>query len=67
MPTGPKGQKRPGDVIGNDIEVACIATRETPPNHTDAVCAYGPALRCSPRRASCPHGEFASVILSFKN
>ena len=28
MPTGPKGQKRPADVIGNPIRVAQIATGE---------------------------------------
>lgn len=28
MPTGPKGQKRPADVIGNAIKVARIATGE---------------------------------------
>ena len=28
MPTGPKGQKRPVDVIGNAIRVAQIATGE---------------------------------------
>jgi hypothetical protein len=28
MPTGPKGQKRPADVIGNAIMVARIATGE---------------------------------------
>lgn len=28
MPTGPKGQKRPGDVIGAAITVAKIATGE---------------------------------------
>ncbi len=28
MPTGPKGQKRPADVIGNAILVARIATGE---------------------------------------
>lgn len=28
MPTGPKGQKRPADVIGNAIMVAKIATGE---------------------------------------
>lgn len=28
MPKGPQGQKRPGDVIGNAIRVAKIATRE---------------------------------------
>jgi hypothetical protein len=28
MPKGPKGQKRPADVIGNAIKVASIATGE---------------------------------------
>jgi len=28
MPTGPKGQKRPADMIGNAITVARIATGE---------------------------------------
>ncbi|WP_246687458.1 hypothetical protein [Mesorhizobium sp. B3-1-7] len=28
MPTGPKGQKRPADVIGNAVRVMRIATGE---------------------------------------
>jgi hypothetical protein len=28
VPTGPKGQKRPADVIGNAIKIAKIATGE---------------------------------------
>ena len=28
MPRGPKGQKRPADVIGNAVKVMRIATRE---------------------------------------
>jgi len=28
MPTGPKGQKRPTDVIGNAVKIAQIATGE---------------------------------------
>ncbi len=28
MPTGPKGQKRPADVIGNAVRVMQIATGE---------------------------------------
>ena len=28
MPTGPKGQKRPADVIGNAVHIARIATGE---------------------------------------
>jgi hypothetical protein len=30
MPTGPKGQKRPADVIGNGVKVMRIATGEEP-------------------------------------
>ena len=28
MPTGPKGEKRPADVIGNAVKIARIATGE---------------------------------------
>lgn len=28
MPTGPKGQKRPADVVGNAVKIAQIATGE---------------------------------------
>ena len=30
MPTGPKGEKRPADVIGNAVRVMRIATGEEP-------------------------------------
>lgn len=30
MPTGPKGQQRPADVIGNAVRIARIATGEEP-------------------------------------
>lgn len=30
MPTGPKGQKRPTDVVGNAVRIARIATGEEP-------------------------------------
>ena len=30
MPTGPKGEKRPADVIGNAVKIARIATGEDP-------------------------------------
>jgi hypothetical protein len=30
MPTGPKGEKRPADVIGNAVKVMRIATSEEP-------------------------------------
>ena len=31
MPTGPKGQKRPADVIGNAVKVMRIATGDGSP------------------------------------
>jgi len=30
MPTGPKGEKRPADAIGNAVRIARIATGEEP-------------------------------------
>src|SRR5215210_7766197 len=47
MPTGPKGQKRPADVIGNAIKVARIATGEeeeeivAPPPKNEAAAELG--------------------------
>lgn len=35
MPKGPKGEKRPADVIGNAIKVARIATGEEPEELTE--------------------------------
>lgn len=35
MPKGPKGEKRPADVIGNAIRVAKIATGEEEETKTD--------------------------------
>lgn len=35
MPRGPKGEKRPADVIGNAIRVAKIATGEEPEELTE--------------------------------
>ena len=35
MPTGPKGQKRPADVIGNAVRVMQIATGEAEEEYTD--------------------------------
>jgi hypothetical protein len=35
MPTGPKGQKRPADVIGNAVKVMRIATGEEVENLDD--------------------------------
>jgi hypothetical protein len=33
MPTGPKGEKRPADVIGNAVKVMRIATGEEPEDY----------------------------------
>ena len=47
MPTGPKGQKRPADVIGNAITVARTATcqdeeeYEAKPEKDDAAASLG--------------------------
>ena len=35
MPKGPKGEKRPADVIGNAVKVMRIATGEEPDETTD--------------------------------
>jgi len=35
MPTGPKGQKRPADVVGNAVRVAQIATGEAEEEYED--------------------------------
>ena len=35
MPTGPKGQKRPADVVGNAVRVMQIATGEAEEEYTD--------------------------------
>lgn len=35
MPTGPKGEKRPGDVVGAAVKVARIATGEETEELTD--------------------------------
>ena len=37
MPKGPKGEKRPADVIGNAVKVARIATGEIEDETTDVV------------------------------
>lgn len=36
MPIGPKGEKRPTDVIGAAVNVMRIATGEEPENYGDA-------------------------------
>ena len=36
MPTGPKGEKRPADVIGNAVKVMRILTGDEPEDYGDA-------------------------------
>jgi hypothetical protein len=36
MPTGPKGEKRPADVIGNAVNVMRILTGEEPEDYGDS-------------------------------
>jgi hypothetical protein len=36
MPVGPKGEKRPADVIGNAVKVMRIATGEEPEDYGNA-------------------------------
>jgi hypothetical protein len=62
MPTGPKGQKRPADVVSNAIRVAKIATGEAEeeyvekPEKDEAAAALGrkggaaPAAKMDPER-----------------
>ena len=35
MPTGPKGEKRPADVIGNAVRVMQVATGEADEEHVE--------------------------------
>ncbi len=55
MPTGPKGQKRPADVIGNAVHVMRIATGEieegTPPDDAKDPAAVSMGKRGGAARA----------------
>ena len=47
MPRGPKGEKRPADVIGNAVHVMRIATGELEEDHLqDQGCDCGEHQRC---------------------
>ena len=39
MPTGPKGEKRPADVIGNAVKVMRILTGEEPKDFGNVIAA----------------------------
>lgn len=69
MPTGPKGQRRPADVIGNAIRIAQIATGE----QDDTIIDYGkePAARAlgakgGRKRAENITPERRALMLSVK-
>lgn len=55
MPTGPKGQKRPADVIGNAVRVMRIATGE----ESDDVIDDGkdPAAKALGAKGGCKRAE----------
>ncbi|TPJ80106.1 RNA-binding protein [Mesorhizobium sp. B2-6-2] len=55
MPTGPKGQKRPADVIGNAVRVMRIATGEEANDLQDdrkSAAANGLGSKAEKRRAA---------------
>lgn len=64
MPKGPKGEKRPGDVIGAAIMVAKIATGEVEDNATSADKAHHSAggKKGGPARAAALTPEQRSEI-----
>ena len=37
MPRGPKGERRPADVVGNAVKIMRIATGEEPEDYGDAL------------------------------
>ena len=53
MPTGPKGEKRPADVIGNAVKVMRIATGEEAEDYSNAP-VVSPASRSRGKKG----GEF---------
>ena len=65
MPTGPKGQHRPADVIGNAITVAKIATGEieeiTPPDDGKDPAAVFIGKKGGAARAKDPRGRLLGV------
>ena len=53
MPTGPKGEKRPADVIGNAVKVMRILTGEVPKDYGNVIAAIprsGREIRSPNRR-----------------
>ena len=49
MPTGPKGEKRPADVIGNAVKVMRILTGEEPEDFGDAPAKDQAAVKTGPQ------------------
>ena len=44
MPKGPRGEKRPADVIGNAVKVMRIATREEPDDRDESAASAAAQL-----------------------
>jgi hypothetical protein len=62
MPTGPKGQKRPTDVIGNAVKVMRIATGEEP--ETDPVAGKNPTAVALGKLGGAKGGKARANALS---
>jgi len=59
MPTGPKGERRPADVIGNAVKVMRIATGEEPEDYGDE-----PAKNAAAQALGRKGGEARAAALS---
>lgn len=62
MPTGPKGQKRPADVIGNAVKVMRIATGEEQEAETKDSVAQSMGRKGGAARASTLSAERRAEI-----
>jgi hypothetical protein len=62
MPTGPKGQKRPADVIGNAVKVMRIATGEEP--ETDPTAGKNPTAVALGKLGGAKGGKARASSLS---
>ncbi len=61
MPKGPKGQKRPADVIGNAVKVMQIATGEDKEEFDGAADGKDPAAQAMGRKGGKARAESLSA------
>jgi hypothetical protein len=63
MPRGPKGERRPADVIGNAVKVMRITTGEGPEDYgRDTTGAAGDLHKCLSSRAGVPAMQFIEGV-----